>query len=64
MPGFVTRLRAELGPDMKVVFSERDAQHGVWRGASTLAAAFKDKNWFSKDEYEVEGPAGIHKYAE
>ena len=64
MPGFVTRLRAELGPDLKVVFSERDAQCGVWRGASTLAASFKDNNWFSREEYEEEGAAGIHKYAE
>ena len=64
LPGFVSRFRSELGPDIKVVYSERDSQYGVWRGASMLASSLKDNNWFSRDEYEEEGPAGILKYAE
>ena len=63
MRGFADRLRHELGPKINVIHSERDARNGVWKGASRLARNFKDENWFSRAEYEENGPSGILRYS-
>ena len=62
LTGFPERLRQELGPGTTVLGSPHRAV-AAWLGGSIMASRNSFQSlWFSRREYDEEGPWAIYKY--